>query len=68
MTVGVVMTLDCVLRGRDYPNKLDSARKVSTYLAKHCGISKEDLPANLLTHFNKFAQEATEEEDVILRL
>lgn len=54
MTVACINVTECVLHPESFPHKLETARKVCAHLSQTCGLSKEDLPANLLMRFNEF--------------
>lgn len=57
MTIACWMTAECVVNAFKYDkSKLATARQVSSYLAKKCGLSKDDLPETLLTKFTEFSQ------------
>lgn len=54
MTVACINVTECVLHPESFKNRLDSARKVCAHMSKVLGLSKEDLPANLVMKFNDF--------------
>jgi len=56
MVVACMMVAECVVNHESYDNKLESARKVNSYICKECGLSKSDLPMALQTKFDEFSK------------
>lgn len=62
LIIATVLAAEVVINKDKYENKLDTARKISSFIARSCGLSTGDLTPTLSHKFTEFSKEKDAED------
>lgn len=63
-----MMMTDLVMNPEKYPDKLAASRKACAAMAREYGMTRQDLPQNLQSHFEEFLRQGQQDNEKELHL